>query len=125
MVVFALFRLYNSIWSFVSVDELFRLILAHGVLLVLMLIVAGPGPPSPCPGPSISPAFARSFASTTCLRFSYRFLRQLKAELSPGRKKSGCENVMIIGAGEAGRSLIRANRRQSPAAPAGGLPHRR
>ena len=40
VVVFALFRLYNSIWSFVSVDELFRLILAHGVLLVGLLAVA-------------------------------------------------------------------------------------
>ncbi len=33
LVVFQLFRLYNSIWSFVSIDELFRIILADGVLL--------------------------------------------------------------------------------------------
>lgn len=33
LVVFQLFRLYNSIWSFVSIDELFRIILAYGVLL--------------------------------------------------------------------------------------------
>lgn len=38
LVVFQLFRLYNSIWSFVSIDELFRIILAYGVLLA-----AGPG----------------------------------------------------------------------------------
>ena len=106
VVVFALFRLYNSIWSFVSVDELFRLILAHGVLLVGLLAVAVLSP-YPMPRSFYFAGFAMSFASTTCLRFSYRFLRQLKAELSPGRKKSGCENVMIIGAGEAGRSLIR------------------
>ena len=32
LVVFQLFRLYNSIWSFVSIDELFRIILAYGGL---------------------------------------------------------------------------------------------
>lgn len=33
--VFSRFRLYNSIWIFVGFDELFRVILAYGVLLIL------------------------------------------------------------------------------------------
>lgn len=106
IVVFSLFHLYNSIWSFVSVDELFRMILAHGVLLVvgvaciLMFDIN-------MPRSFYFAGFVMSFISTTALRFSYRFLRQLKSEVFATRRKSPRENIMIIGAGEAGRSLIR------------------
>lgn len=106
IVLFALFQMYNSIWSFVSVDELFRMILAHGVLLLVGLgyifILHLNMPRSYyCLG------FMLSFISTTGLRFSYRFLRQMKTELVGTSKRGTRKNVMIIGAGEAGRALIR------------------
>ena len=69
LVVFQLFRLYNSIWSFVSIDELFRIILAYGVLLaaglayVLILKID-------MPRSFYFAGFIMSFMSTTALRFS-------------------------------------------------------
>ena len=106
IVVFALFQMYNSIWSFVSVDELFRMILAHGVLLVIgigcILIFDVDMPLS-----YYFLGFVLSFICTTGLRFSYRFVRQMRTELLSAAKKGTRENVMIIGAGEAGRALIR------------------
>ena len=106
IVVFALFQMYNSIWSFVSVDELFRMILAYGVLLVVgvgcVLIFDIQMPLS-----YYFLGFVLSFMCTTGLRFSYRFIRQMRTELLTASKKANRENVMIIGAGEAGRTLIR------------------
>ena len=106
IVVFALFQMYNSIWSFVSVDELFRMILAYGVLLVVgvgcILIFDIRMPLS-----YYFLGFVLSFMCTTGLRFSYRFIRQMRTELLTASKKATRENVMIIGAGEAGRTLIR------------------
>lgn len=106
IVVFALFQMYNSIWSFVSVDELFRMILAYGVLLVIgvacILIFQVNMPLS-----YYFFGFVLSFMCTTGLRFSYRFVRQMRTELTWAAQKHSRENVMIIGAGEAGRALIR------------------
>lgn len=106
IVVFALFQMYNSIWSFVSVDELFRMILAHGTLLVIgvacILIFKVNMPIS-----YYFLGFVLSFICTTGLRFSYRFMRQMRTELMWSAQKHSRENVMIIGAGEAGRALIR------------------
>ena len=104
LVVFQLFRLYNSIWSFVSIDELFRIILAYGVLLaaglayVLILKID-------MPRSFYFAGFIMSFMSTTALRFSYRFMRQLMAGIST--EKSERDRILMIGAGEAGRQLIR------------------
>ena len=81
LVVFQLFRLYNSIWSFVSIDEMFRIILAYGVLLaaglayVLILKID-------MPRSFYFAGFIMSFMSTTALWFSYRFMRQLMAGVS-------------------------------------------
>ena len=47
-----------------------------------------------------------SFLCTTALRFSYRIVRQLRTELVD-RQSNSLKNVMIIGGGEAGRSLVR------------------
>lgn len=106
IVVFALFRLYNSIWSFVSVDELFRMILAHGVLALIgtagVLVLQLNMPLS-----YYFVGFILSFMSTTALRFSYRFLRQVRIELLRAKGNDTRERIMIIGAGEAGRTLIR------------------
>lgn len=104
--VFVLFQMYNSIWSFVSVDELFRMILAHGVLLAIGIFCIFAFHVN-MPRSYYFLGFVLSFISTTGLRFSYRFLRQLRTELIGNTKKGSRKNVMIIGAGEAGRTLIR------------------
>lgn len=106
LLIFRLFGLYRSIWSFVSIDELFRIVVAHLCLMVcgivLMTVLPGRAPVS-----YYVLGMLFSFISTVALRFSYRLLRHLKSEVDHRRGPKGIKNVMIIGAGEAGRSLIR------------------
>jgi FlaA1/EpsC-like NDP-sugar epimerase len=105
IVVFMLFHMYSSIWTFVGVDELFRMIVAHGVLLIL-----GCGGVAlfkiDMPKSFYFAGFIMSFITTAGLRFSYRFIRQLRG-ITGRRGAGGTENIMIIGAGAACRSLIR------------------
>ena len=103
--VFIAFGLYNSIWSFVGADELLRIMGAYAVLAVaewaavrllrlqmpLSFWVLG---------------LMFSFLFTVALRFSYRFLRLVRLQLSRFTQSSKQENVMIIGAGEAGKALL-------------------
>lgn len=101
--VFSRFRLYNSIWIFVGFDELFRVILAYGVLLVvgaasvfifhirmpIVYYVVG---------------FLLSFFATVGLRFSYRILRRILHGI--GDNKDEKDRILMVGAGEAGRMLL-------------------
>lgn len=103
---FHIFGLYRSIWSFVSIDELFRIIVVYLCLIacniLLMVFVPGQAPIS-----YYVLGILFSFICTVGLRFSYRFLRYLYNDVHSHRGPKGVKNVMIIGAGEAGRTLIR------------------
>ena len=105
--VFVCFSLYNSIWAFVSSSELFRIIGAYLVLAVIG--VAGLhfyG--EVMPRASCIIGFILSFSMTVAIRFSYRLLLSAASRIShlghQSKEKRG-DNVMIIGAGEAGRVL--------------------
>lgn len=106
VLVFAVFQLYNSVWSFVSENELFRMILAHACLFVIGFF---------CihifdihmPRSYYFIGFLLSFLSTTALRFSYRFIRRMKVVFERGTGEQKIDRIMIVGAGEAGRMLIR------------------
>ena len=106
LAVFKIFGLYRSIWLFVSIDELFRIMLAYGVLIVVGLIAVLIAP-NHMPRSYYVMGIILSFFCTTGLRFSYRFVRQLSTEFADRRGKGAKKKVMIIGAGEAGRTLIR------------------
>ena len=106
LVVFAGFGLYKSIWSFVSIDELFRIMMAY-ICLGLLMLVLGLLLPVKMPLSFYLLGLLFSFISTTGLRFSYRFLRQLAIEIHLRRGNDDVKNVMIVGAGEAGRTLVR------------------
>ena len=104
LAVFWLCNLYNSIWRFVSVDALMRIILAYVILgglsfgcVKLFHIVM--------PRSYYVWGLLCSFFITAGIRFFYRGVRYLHNRV-PGSQK-GTENVMIIGAGQAGRQLIR------------------
>ena len=102
--VFILCGLYNSIWSFASVDELLHILTAYGILALL-----GAGylfwaeQPLPNSFYVISGIFC--MVCTVTIRFSYRLMRSLKSYFTYFSDSAGRENVMIIGAGEAGRTL--------------------
>ena len=104
LAVFWLCNLYNSIWQFVSVDALMRIILAYVILGGLSFAcVALFG--VHMPRSYYVWGLLCSFFITAGIRFFYRGVRYLRNRV-PGSQK-GTENVMIIGAGQAGRQLIR------------------
>ena len=102
--VFILCKLYNSIWSFASVDELFHILVAYTILAVVGALYLFLGePPLPTSFYVIGGVF--SMICTVAIRFSYRLLRSMRSYFIHFGDAAGRENVMIIGAGEAGRSL--------------------
>lgn len=104
--VFAGFNLYNSVWSFAGENEVVRMLLAHSCLALLGVAVVLVFKAS-MPRSYYAIGFVLSALSTTVLRLSYRFFRKLKSmlEKDDGVKKPA--RIMVIGAGEAGRMLIR------------------
>jgi len=105
IVVFRLFNLYNSIWAFVSVSEALRVIAAY-----LLLAIVGIGAfsifGSIIPRSSFSIGLVFSFLGTIAIRFFYRISRSVAMFLEHKNTVSDSKNVMIIGAGDAGRMLV-------------------
>ena len=102
--VFALFRLYSSIWAFVSTSEVFRIVGAYLVLAVAALFVFG-FDGYVLPRASTVVGFLLSFVFTVSIRFSYRLMRAAQQRFSHLAHHANLRNVMIIGAGDAGRAL--------------------
>ncbi len=103
LVVFWLFRLYNSLWKFAGAQEFQNMVMACFVNAVLLF--AGTH--------LLSLAVPRSYyfmfafwqvAFTFASRFAYRFLRSLRKRQI--NEKLG-NNVMIVGAGEATSLLLK------------------
>ena len=104
VVVFVCFRLYSSIWSFVSTSEVFRIIGAYLVLAVLgVTLFHFDG--FLMPRASMVVGYLISFVCTVAIRFSYRLWRTAQKKISHMTHASGVKNVMLIGAGDAGRAL--------------------
>ena len=103
IIIFALFRLYNSLWKYAGIDEFINIIfsgIAAGVLQLVGMhyILHIHVPRSYYP---LSTMFTIAFVIGS--RFLYRYSRRIarrRTSLSPCR-------IMIIGAGEAGSSIIR------------------
>ncbi len=104
VLIFLCFQLYNSIWAFVSTPEVFRLIGAYAVLgIVGVLLFRFDG--TLMPRSSMVVGFLFSFACSVLIRFSYRMLLIVQKKLLHVSKAAGLRNVMMIGAGDAGRTL--------------------
>lgn len=104
--VFYVLRLYHSIWEFASVSELWHMIEAWGIIqLCFALIYFITELRMPISFWIIG--CMTGFALTTGLRFSYRFARLL---VIMRRDNGASERVMIIGAGDAGKVIIREYR---------------
>ena len=105
VVVFALCRLYHSIWRFASVDELFHVVGAYGVLAIIGGVYLCVVKNTVLPYSFYVIGFVFNFIATVFIRFSYRLLRGMKIQLRHIRRATGNENIMIIGAGDAGRIM--------------------
>lgn len=105
LVIYWCFRLYHSIWRFVSTIELVRVIEAWAVfqlaVYALYLITHIRMPLS-----FYAIGGILLLGLTAALRVSYRFLRGAKYFLWNPYKDKDVEKVMVIGGGEAGRSII-------------------
>ena len=103
LVVFWRCHLYNSIWRFASVNEIMRASIATGITSVIHIF-------------GITWAFQRmpisyyaigmfiQFLLVLGVRFSYRFILLEKNRISKGDE---AVRVMLVGAGNAGQSLLR------------------
>ena len=109
VVVFYGCRLYHSIWQFASVAELQMILKAHAILIAVYL-AGGWFMELRMPKSYFVMGYIISFCLTTGMRFSYRMLRfyinrSQNIHISPAE-----ERVMIIGAGDAGRILLKEMR---------------
>lgn len=103
LVVFALLKLYNSLWAFAGINELQNIVIACGIITLvnrLGLMVFN----KPVPRSYVFMFAVLLVCFTFISRFSYRFLRGLKHK---NAKKEKNFNVMIIGAGEAANMIIK------------------
>ena len=110
VIIYWIFKLYDSIWDFVSVNELERIVIAG---FIVSLLNVGIGIAMNADGVDGSRYMPRSFyfifsfllLSFTCItRFGYRAMRMV---LRRRRDKKIGANVMVVGAGEAGNMLIK------------------
>ena len=106
LVVFYLFKLYDSLWAYAGESEMQNLVMAcviSGVLNALGLqFFKYESQPVPQ-----SYYFLYTFFLMTLIfvsRFSYRFLRSKKHRFE---NRNNSKGVMIIGAGEAGNAIIK------------------
>jgi len=103
VIIFSLFRLYNSLWKYAGIDELVNIIFACATSGIIQMIgmhfifhIHVPRSYFP-----LSTLFMMILITTS--RFSYRYARRLS------RHKQGNyqSRIMIIGAGEAAGPIIR------------------
>ncbi len=103
IILFSLFRLYNSLWKYAGIDELVNIIFActiSGALQIIGMhyIFQIHVPRSYYPLSTLFMMILISFS-----RFSYRYARRV-ARRNPGASN---RRIMIIGAGEAASVIIR------------------
>ncbi len=101
-VIFALFKLYNSLWEFAGAEEFVRLVVASAAVSAAVW----------CGMKLLNIHLPRSFpmlfflflsVAVFCVRFSYRALRHFRH----GAGGAGRRRTMVIGAGAAGFVTIR------------------
>ena len=109
--VFWVMRLYRSIWRFASYNELIRVVMATLITGVLQCV-------------GITVLFERmplsyyifgivlQFCAVIGIRFSYRLILMLRNIREKRSSETDATHIMIIGAGEAGRMLIREMNRR-------------
>ncbi len=108
LIVFWCFKLYHSIWSYASLDELIRMILAWGVLgllgLTFVIVESNIGGARTVPISVWIMGMFFAAIGTTANRFIYRLIRHITSSSSSSGKSK--RNVMVIGAGACGKDVI-------------------
>lgn len=108
VVIFGMFRLYSSLWTYAGLTEMMYMVsacVADAVLNTVIILLNHREQAFPLPRSFYMLYGVFLLAFTICGRFSYRGLRALYARV--GGDRSQRKNVLIIGAGAAGSSLIK------------------
>ena len=103
ILIFALTKLYSSLWEFAGIEELLHILLAAALIGILQLVAIQ------CSLIDLPRSFAILHplfltACTMLTRFSYRLLRSF---LKRVRKREKLKRTMLIGAGSAGLLVLR------------------
>lgn len=102
LVIFALFRLYNSLWRYAGLSEVLNIAIAC-VLSAVVHFLTVFGTYRRMPRSYFAIYVLLLFLMTLVVRFSYRIVRLLYNENVHG---VGMRNTMVIGGGEAGNLVI-------------------
>ena len=102
LVIFALFRLYNSLWRYASLGEVLNIVLACGLSSVVHFLTVF-GTYRRLPRSYFVIYLLLLFIMTLGVRFSYRIVRLIYNENVHG---VGMRNTMVIGGGESGNMVI-------------------
>ncbi len=102
LIIFAVFRLYNSLWRYASLGEVLNIAMACSISAVTHFLVVF-GTYRKLPRSYFVIYLLLLVFATLAVRFSYRIIRMLYNENVHG---VGMRNTMVIGAGEAGHIVI-------------------
>ena len=104
ILIFVLFRMYNSMWRFASFIELVRTFLGsltssllHALLITVIF--------TRMPVSYYLWGAGLQFILLVSARFGFRFIQLLKSSREP--LKEGAKRIMLIGAGDAGQTILR------------------
>ena len=104
--VFAVLKLYRSLWRFAGYSELLRVTVAtivtgflHYVGITIFFNLM--------PISYILFGMIIQFCLTIGIRFSYRFVLLERSRREKAEKKNQSKNILLIGAGDAGRLILR------------------
>lgn len=106
VVVYSVFHLYNRLWEYASIDEMFEIIIATliaGIIGSISLFVIGERYPIRVFVASVLLYFFFASSIRFVLRYGYR-MRKLYRERAPKEKRP---RTLIIGAGETGSMTIK------------------
>lgn len=106
IVVYYIYKLYHSIWAFVSITELKRIMMADLVLIPVYMIGAL-FMELHMPKSYYFMGYILSCVLCAGVRFSYRYVRFYIRYLTEGKDREGkTDRIMIIGAGTVGQTLM-------------------
>lgn len=108
VVVFTVFRLYSSLWTYAGTTEMMYVLSAcvvDAVLNMVVILLNHREQEYPLPRSYYVLFGVFLLAFTFCGRYSYRGLRMIRARRSGDR--SVRRNVLLVGAGSAGSALIK------------------
>ena len=112
IVVYYIYKLYHSIWAFVSIAEVKRIVMAD-LVLIPVYVIGAVFMELHMPKSYYFMGYIMSCVCCAGVRFSYRYIRFYLRSLQGETKEEGKERdrIMVIGAGTVGQTLIREIRK--------------